>query len=134
MKNIHATCISYKNKGILLLGKPGAGKSDLALRMIMREKAKLVADDRTEISVSKGNIYASAPENIQGLMEVRGIGIKKFPFRKRQKLYLAVKLDSKMDRMPEKESFTLESIEIPQVTLNPFEASVREKLMLLIGE
>ena len=134
MKNIHATCISYKNKGILLLGKPGAGKSDLALRMIMREKAKLVSDDRTEISISKGNIYASAPKNIQGLMEVRGLGIKKFPFRKRQKLCLAVKLDSKVDRMPEKENFTHEGVEIPQVTLNPFEASVREKMMLLIGE
>ena len=46
MINIHATLISYKNKGILLTGKSGSGKSDLALRMIINNKAKLVADDR----------------------------------------------------------------------------------------
>ena len=73
--NIHATCISLKNKGILLLGPSGSGKSDLALRAIMQKNAKLVADDRVDISLKNNNIYASCPAAIQGLLEVRGIGI-----------------------------------------------------------
>ncbi len=44
--NIHASCVAIGNKGVLLLGKSGAGKSDLALRLI-DGGAKLVADDRT---------------------------------------------------------------------------------------
>ena len=32
--NIHATCVAVGPHGVLLLGKSGAGKSDLALRLI----------------------------------------------------------------------------------------------------
>ena len=49
MINIHATLVKLKNKGILIIGKSGSGKSDLALRLIMDKKAKLVADDRVDI-------------------------------------------------------------------------------------
>ena len=46
--NIHASCVAIGGKGVLLLGDSGAGKSDLALRLI-DEGARLVADDRAEL-------------------------------------------------------------------------------------
>ena len=46
--NIHASCVAINGRGILLLGKSGAGKSELALRL-MDEGARLVADDRTDL-------------------------------------------------------------------------------------
>ena len=49
MLNIHASLVALDNKGILLLGKSGCGKSDLALRLIMEKGAKLVADDRVDL-------------------------------------------------------------------------------------
>ena len=59
--NIHATCIRIAragkvfgapaSAGVLILGESGAGKSDLALRLIGRG-AELVADDRTELDAS----------------------------------------------------------------------------------
>ena len=49
MENIHATCIALNNRGILLTGASGSGKSDLALRMILEKGAVLIADDRTDI-------------------------------------------------------------------------------------
>lgn len=52
--NIHATLVSLNGKGILLTGKSGSGKSDLALRMIMEYQAQLVADDRVDLVLKNG--------------------------------------------------------------------------------
>ena len=49
MQNIHATSVCLNNKGILILGKSGSGKSDLALRLIEQAGALLIADDRTDL-------------------------------------------------------------------------------------
>lgn len=76
--NIHATCISYRDNGILLIGPSGSGKSDLALRMMMNKGAQLVADDRTDVEEKFGRLRATCPENIRGMMEVRGIGLCRF--------------------------------------------------------
>ena len=53
MNNIHATLVNFNGVGILLKGKSGSGKSDLALRMIIEKGAKLVADDRVILSMVK---------------------------------------------------------------------------------
>ena len=78
MFNIHATLISFHNKGILLTGKSGVGKSDVALRMIMEKGAVLVADDRVDLVCANGNLFGSCPKNIRGLLEVRNVGIGHF--------------------------------------------------------
>ncbi|MEY3906493.1 MAG: hypothetical protein RIR59_1316, partial [Pseudomonadota bacterium] len=44
---LHGTCIAIKDQGVLILGASGAGKSDLALRLIDRGAA-LVGDDYLE--------------------------------------------------------------------------------------
>ena len=71
MINIHGSCLSYYNKGILILGKSGTGKSDLCLRMIMNKGAKLVADDRVDIYVSGRDLKGRAVSTIAGLLEVK---------------------------------------------------------------
>ena len=72
--NIHASCVALGAQGVLLLGKPGAGKSDLALRLI-DEGGRLVADDRTILFTRRGGLYGKSPASIRGLMEIRGLGI-----------------------------------------------------------
>ena len=76
--NIHASCVAIGGKGVLILGDSGAGKSDLALRLI-DDGAKLVADDRTELYAARGTLCARAPKSIAGLIEVRGLGIIALP-------------------------------------------------------
>src|SRR5262245_7617681 len=71
---VHATAIAIDGAAILLRGPPGAGKSDLALRLI-DDGARLVADDQAEIRRAQDQILVSAPTAIAGLIEVRGIGI-----------------------------------------------------------
>ena len=103
--NIHATCIAIGGNGVLILGNSGAGKSDLALRLI-DDGAKLVADDRTELYVVRGRLCARAPKSIAGLIEVRGLGIVALPFAKNAPLVLAVKLQKPRTRLPEPEFYT----------------------------
>ena len=49
MPNIYATAVNYKGRAVLLTGPSASGKSDLALRLIVRHGARLIADDRTDI-------------------------------------------------------------------------------------
>src|ERR1700753_2284297 len=76
MFTVHGTCIAFDGKGILLRGPSGCGKSDLALRAFAAG-ASLVADDRVALTVRGTALHASAPPQLYGLIEVRGIGIVK---------------------------------------------------------
>ena len=103
--NIHATCVALGTRGVLILGDSGAGKSDLALRLI-DGGARLVADDRTELYVARGRLCARAPKSIAGLIEVRGLGIVALPFAKSVPLVLAVALRRPRTRLPAPEFYT----------------------------
>jgi HPr kinase/phosphorylase len=98
--NIHASCVALGDKGVLLLGPSGVGKSDLTLRLI-DQGAKLVSDDRTILFIANGTLQAKAPASIKGLLEIRGLGIVKLPVRARVKIALVVKLGREGARLPE---------------------------------
>lgn len=135
MINIHATSIAYNDMGVLILGKAGSGKSDLALRMIMNKGAVLIADDRTNVEVVGGNIFASCPESIQGLLEVRGVGIKKLPHISDLPVKLIIQLVDNRDeieRLPVIDYDELEGIKLPLLKLFAFDASAPEKLVIKI--
>ena len=133
ISNIYATCISIKGAGVLLLGKSGSGKSDLALRLIENKEAVLVADDRTDICLKEGMIYAYASDNIKGLLEVRGIGLIKFAYVEDIPVKLAVELvedAKKVERMPEAEFFEIKGCRIPLIKLYAFEVSAADKIVI----
>ena len=134
---LHATCVAISGRGILLTGAPGAGKSDLALRLIDRG-ALLVSDDGTLVEARAGRLYASAPATIAGRMEIRGLGIVDTPTIAGAPLVLAFALDTPVSRMPEESLPTLsvEGVELPLLALDPFEISAAvkvEKALLLYG-
>ncbi len=132
-RNIHATCINYRDCGILITGPSGSGKSDLALRMIMDKGASLVADDRTDLTPVKKRLRASCPENISGLLEVRGLGVCRFKPSEPVDVDLVVELvpaDQKIERMPQVETAEFEGITIPKIRLHGFEISAIDKIIL----
>lgn len=133
IENIHATAVAVGGRAILLLGKSGAGKSDLALRLIMNKNAVLIADDRVDIQSENGVLKASCPKNIQGLLEVRGIGLCKYPFLEKADVALAVLLTEnaqEIERLPEKETINFLQTEIPLIKLYPFEVSAADKVIV----
>ena len=132
MVNIHASCVSIKQKGILILGDSGSGKSDLCLRLIMEFGAKLVADDRVDLKTEKNTVIASAPKILKGLLEVRGVGIIKLPTKTKTQIDLVVSLVNKqedVERMPECEFFEFNAIKISKIKLFAKEASAPAKVL-----
>ena len=131
--NIHATCVAIDGNGILILGKSGSGKSDLALRLIEYKGAVLVSDDRTNIDVSGDKLIAKAPKLLKGLLEVRGVGIAKFESVDKADVKLVVNLIDdikKIERMPEEKFYVHNSIKIPMIDLYPFEISAADKVVI----
>src|SRR6266550_7615267 len=58
----------------LLLGESGAGKSDVALRLIAMG-ARLLSDDQTALFIEADGPFAESPSSLHGRMEIRGVGI-----------------------------------------------------------
>ena len=130
---VHATCVSLDGMGLLIRGPSGIGKSDLALRLI-DTGASLVADDRVDLMISNNDVVARAPETLAGLLEVRGLGVLRFPFFDATIIHLVVDLANPKDvaRLPERSITDLVGMDRPAVTLNPFEASAVTKVRLAL--
>lgn len=128
--NVHASCISIKNKGVLILGASGSGKSDLTLRLITEFGAELVADDRVDIKLLNGELVASSPKILRGLLEVRGIGIIKVKSKASTKLNLVIDLVSNtLERLPEGLSYNIYGVKLPLYKLKSFESSAPAKVL-----
>lgn len=72
--SVHGGLISIYGKGVLIRGESGMGKSEIALELIKRGHL-LVADDRVDCFRIHNKIIGKAPELLNGMLEIRGIGI-----------------------------------------------------------
>ena len=134
---MHATCVAIDGRGVLLLGASGSGKSDLALRLMDRG-ATLIGDDGVAVEARDDRLYARAGPNIEGQIEVRGLGILNVPFDREAPLTLAIMLDQPVPRMPDETLpvRVIEGLTLPLLALNAFEPSAPvkvEKALFLYG-
>lgn len=114
-----ASCVAIGGRGLLIEGPPGSGKSSLALALIDRG-AVLVGDDGVELAVGSGRLLASPAPAISGLLEVRNVGLLRYPVAEQVPLCLALRLDPAAERLPEKpESIELQGVALPLVRLWP---------------
>jgi serine kinase of HPr protein (carbohydrate metabolism regulator) len=80
---VHASAVLVGARAVLIRGPAGSGKSRLALDLIQAAQrgtltfARLVADDRVVLTPSHGRLLARPPEALAGLIEVRGLGIRR---------------------------------------------------------
>ena len=140
---IHATAIALAGRAVLIRGAPGAGKSDLALRCLavasplLAEPAVLVADDQVSLSVDGGRLVARPPPTIAGKLEIRGLGIRDFPYLAAAEVVLAADLvaGESVERLPDPQPFaTIAGVRLPLVRLAPFEPSAAIKLLLALSD
>ena len=130
---IHATAVALAGRAVLLRGAPGSGKSDLALRLI-EEGAARIADDRTRLARRDGSLWASAPESLRELMEVRGLGILRMPALAEAPVALLIDLvaPEAVERCPEPRRDTLLGVDLPAFSLDPRAASAPAKVRLAL--
>jgi hypothetical protein len=125
---VHASCVAIGGRAVLLAGPPGAGKSDLALRLVDRG-ALLVSDDYTELRRSGARLLARAPATIAGRIEIRGVGVVELAAAAADvPVCLYADLDRPPERLPEPQSIALAGRDIPLVALAALEPSAPLKL------
>jgi HPr kinase/phosphorylase len=122
---IHGSCASRTGDGVLLIGPPGAGKSDLLLRLLARG-FDLVADDRVEIVDG----IARPVVALAGLLEVRGLGIVRLPYVASTRLALAVELVGSAARLPGPTRDDRLGLQLVQI--DPQAASAPERVALAL--
>ena len=127
-ETVHTSCIAIGGRAVLIGGRSGRGKSDLALRLIDRGAA-LVSDDYTLVKRVGGRLLAAAPQTIAGKLEVRGIGILEFPAQSDVPVALFVDLEREVERLPETpETRTIAGVAIPVLGISPLEPSAPIKV------
>ncbi|MBO0997811.1 HPr kinase/phosphorylase [Bacillus sp. SD075] len=72
---VHGVLVDIYGLGVLITGKSGVGKSETALELVKRGH-RLVADDCVEIrQEDQDTLVGNAPDLIEHLLEIRGLGI-----------------------------------------------------------
>ena len=136
---LHGTCISIGDDGVLILGAPGSGKSDLALRLIDAPgtgisgtilPCKLVADDQVIIRRDQGRLVALAPAALHGKLEIRGLGIVTLETQPSVLLALIARLQAHaaIERLPGPATFDILGHSLPVVEIDAASASAPARL------
>lgn len=131
-ETVHASTVALDGRAVLITGLSGSGKSDLALRLLDRAFV-LVSDDRTILRRDGTRLIASAPPNIAGKLEVRGIGIVELDHVESVPVALLVELSGDIQRMPDVDSRRpILGVDLPLVHIDAMTASAPSKVSLAL--
>ncbi len=125
---IHASAVLVGAKAVLIRGPSGSGKSRLAFDLIEAAArgalpfARLVADDRAYVEARDGRLLVRPAPQLAGLIEIRGLGIRRLVFEPVATVGLVIDLgDPNSMRIPanaDRET-TLEGVLIPRLSVAP---------------
>jgi serine kinase of HPr protein (carbohydrate metabolism regulator) len=132
-ETLHASTVALDGRAVLLTGPSGSGKSDLALRLLDRGFV-LVSDDQTIVRKDADRLVASAPPNIAGKLEIRGIGIVDMERADNMPIALIVELTSnQIQRLPDdSRERPILGVKLPLVTIDALTASAPSKVALAL--
>ena len=109
--SVHASAVLVGERAVLIRGPSGAGKSRLALDLILAGRsgqlpaAVLVGDDRVHLDTVAEQLWVRPVRELGGLMEIRGLGIRRCDFVSQAVVGLVVDLAAgDAERLPRPES------------------------------
>lgn len=131
-ETIHASTVAAEGRAVLITGPSGSGKSDLTLRLLDRGFT-LVSDDQTIVRRQGDRLLATAPPNIAGKLEIRGIGIVDMEWSGDLPVALIVELTSDIQRLPDdSRERPILGVKLPLVTIDAMTASAPSKVALAL--
>jgi serine kinase of HPr protein (carbohydrate metabolism regulator) len=125
--SVHASAVKVGPRAVLIRGPSGSGKSRLAFDLIMAgrtgliDRAVLVGDDRVHLATLGDEIEVRHVPNLAGLIEIRGLGIRRCDFVERATVGLVVDLAADdAERLPPAESLktSIFGVEIPRIPVS----------------
>lgn len=124
---VHASAVLVGDRAVLIRGPSGSGKSRLAFDLILAGRsgqlppAILVGDDRVHLDTSAGNLMVRPAPELAGLIEIRGLGIRRIAHIGEAVVSLVVDLAADDGaRMPAAEALTIQidGVELPRIPVN----------------
>ena len=129
---VHASTVAIDGRAVLITGLSGSGKSDLALRLLDRGFT-LVSDDQTLVRREANRLIASAPPNIAGKLEIRGIGIVEMNHVEHVPVALIVELTGVVERLPDdSRERPILGVRLPLISIDAMTASAPSKVALAL--
>lgn len=122
--SVHASAVLVGTRAVLIRGPSGAGKSRLAFDLILAGRsgqippAVLVGDDRVHLWTSGSQLMVRPALSLSGLIEIRGLGIRRCEFAAEAILGLVVDLSaSDAERLPapEKLRTRIHGVDLPRI-------------------
>ena len=112
---MHATCVDINGSGVLIVGRSGSGKSNLAINLIALG-SKLVADDQCEIVKKNNRFRVSKPASLPKSIEIRGVGLVSVPMLNETSLDWVVNMDeAETERRPDLRFTKIDGYRVPTV-------------------
>ena len=133
MLTVHASAVAWDGRAVLITGASGSGKSTLALQLLAYG-CRLIADDATILQSDKGQLIASCPPALSGLIEARGTGLLNVKNLSRAPVTLCITLDQiETERLPPWRTVTYLGLSLPllhKVETGHFAAAVLQYVKL----
>lgn len=118
--SVHATAVLAGARAVLIRGAAGSGKSRLALELIQAGQvgllrfARLIGDDRVMLECCHGRLLVRPAGSLTGLLEMRGVGMRKLDFEPAGVVGLVVDLGvAEAQRLPDQTSTTICDVLLP---------------------
>lgn len=122
--SVHASAVLAGSRAVLIRGASGSGKSRLAFDLILAGRAgilppvTLIGDDRVRLNIRDGRLTAAPVAELAGLIEIRGLGIRRCEFVQEAQIGLVVDLaapDAARLPGPETLKVSLRGVELPRI-------------------
>jgi HPr kinase/phosphorylase len=122
---VHASAVLTGARAVLIRGPSASGKSRLALSLLQAAQsgllafARLVGDDRLHLEAHHERLIARPPASLAGLIEVRGLGIRRVAYEPMAVVGLVVDLAATdTERLPASEgSAMISGVRLPRLAV-----------------
>jgi serine kinase of HPr protein (carbohydrate metabolism regulator) len=122
--SVHASAVLIENRAVLIRGPSGSGKSRLAFDLILAgragqlPRAVLIGDDRVHLEAAAGQLTVRPARELAGLIEIRGLGIRRCDFAEQAIVGLVVDLGAAdAERLPPPEALmaSVSGVQLPRI-------------------